>query len=101
MAWDVANSGGTIRPVGQKTPNGWGLYDIGGNVFEWTYDVACLYPAGQTVADYYCNTAWPYRTLRGGSWATEASQARAAQRLFALPEDRYSNVGFRLVRTLP
>lgn len=101
IAWYKANSGGVVRGVGQKLANGWGLYDVAGNVFEWTYDVACLYPAGQTVADYYCNVVWPNRTVRGGSWAQEPSLLRAAQRLFPLPEGRYSDVGFRLVRTLP
>src|SRR5690606_8750713 len=44
-AWFADNSHGKTAPVGQKKPNAWGLYDMLGNVAEWTFD--------QYIADYY------------------------------------------------
>lgn len=38
VAWYTGNSGGTIHPVGQKKPNGFGLYDMSGNVCDWVLD---------------------------------------------------------------
>src|SRR3546814_12560643 len=44
-AWNATNSEGKTHAVGQKEPNTWGLYDMHGNVAEWTYD--------QYIADFY------------------------------------------------
>ena len=97
-AWYDKNSGQQTHPVGQKKPNGLGLYDMSGNVWEWCQD---WYDK-----DYYRggpkdNPNGPdsgnFRVLRGGSWPLNARSARPAYRFFGVPAGRYSNIGFRLV----
>ncbi len=117
-AWFAANSSGKTHPVGNKKPNAWGLYDIYGNVSEWTID--------QYIAEYYTqfenNTTvnpvavpeklYPH-VLRGGSFEDGAEELRSANRMDSnpnwkridpqipksnwwLPEAPF--VGFRVVR---
>ncbi|MGY6215744.1 formylglycine-generating enzyme family protein [Methylolobus aquaticus] len=87
VAWFDGNSGNTTHPVGQKQPNGWGLYDMSGNVFEWT----------DSCWDGDCRR----RVLRGGSWLAEPASVRAAIRSFDLTGGvTNSNFGFRVARTL-
>lgn len=74
----------STKPVGSKLPNIYGLYDILGNVWEWT----------STLEN------GSYRVFRGGSWNSDAQYLRSASRYYASPEDRLDNVGFRPVRTL-
>ncbi|MFM8396114.1 MAG: SUMF1/EgtB/PvdO family nonheme iron enzyme, partial [Acidobacteriota bacterium] len=85
--------------------NGWGLFDMHGNVSEWCED------------DYHNSygrsgapvngTAWvdspraPFRIFRGGGWVDDAVFLRAADRRSYLPGYRTDGLGFRLVRTLP
>ena len=66
VAWYNLNSGGATHPVGQKQPNAWGLYDMLGNVGEWTGDWYDTYPA--TVTDPTGPTTSYARVVRGGSW---------------------------------
>jgi formylglycine-generating enzyme required for sulfatase activity len=80
-AWYYENSGNKTHPVGEKKPNGLGLYDMSGNVLEWT--------------DGWYNSSQKYRVLRGGSWVNSANGLRAAARGYGAPVDRDSNVGFR------
>jgi formylglycine-generating enzyme required for sulfatase activity len=83
MCWVKTNSRGYTQPVATKEPNAFGLYDMGGNVYEWTDSAD-----GER------------RVLRGGSWYHNAHHARSANR-FALPPDkRLSFVGFRCVRSI-
>jgi len=83
VAWFNENSGGTTHPVGLKQANAFGLYDMLGNVFEWTADN--YDPAGQ------------FKVIRGGSWSGSTRYVRASDRLRFEPSIRVDDLGFRCV----
>jgi formylglycine-generating enzyme required for sulfatase activity len=111
------NSNGKFHKVGQLKPNAWGLYDMLGNLSEWTLD---QYDPAQyeKLADNSKNPLTPPgprypRVVRGGSYADEAKESRCANRISSLadwnkrdpqiPKSRWwltdgMTVGFRLVR---
>jgi formylglycine-generating enzyme required for sulfatase activity len=91
---------GTAR-VGSYQANGWGLYDMHGNVWEWCLDrYASSYPG--TVVDPVGAASGSYRVGRGGSWFNYAQGCRSADRRADTPSDRGSSSGgFRVARTLP
>jgi sulfatase modifying factor 1 len=87
------------RPVGRRTPNAYGLYDICENVHEWCSD--------WYAADYYTvsqerNPRGPVagsrRASRGGSWRHHIKFSRCAARSSIPPEFRYADYGFRIAR---
>ena len=86
------------HPVGRKSPNGWGLHDMLGNVWEWVADRYGDYPGG-LVTDPTGSSTGLDRVLRGGSWFNDASSCRASQRLYDSPSVRIGALGFRLART--
>ncbi len=91
--WFLKNSGNKIHPVGQKTPNTWGLYDMHGNIAEWCSDLAQREPYAP---------GKPYGVTKGGSYSSLASGCRAASRSEDfLQSHRYVVVGFRVVLVSP
>ena len=97
-AWYDANSGGKTHPVARKQPNGLGLFDMSGNVWEWCQDWYGNYPAG-SVTDPEGPSSGSFRVLRGGSWYYYAGRCRSAFRYYNVPGSRDDDLGFRLLRT--
>jgi len=96
-AWSRENSNKQTHPVGEKTPNAWGLYDMHGNVWEWCQSLYKRYPyrADDGREDL---SAGGGRVLRGGSWFNAARYCRSANRDHDLPTYRYDYYfGFRVV----
>jgi formylglycine-generating enzyme required for sulfatase activity len=94
IAWLGGNSGGQTRPVKQKQPNAWGLYDMIGNVREWSGDWYGSYPTG-LVTDPPGPGSGSVRVYRGGCWYDVARYARSANRDGRDPGARDNNLGFR------
>jgi len=98
VAWYAANSGNRTHPVGEKRPNALGLYDMSGNVWQWTADWFDEGYYRQSPRDNPLGAErGSKRVFRGGSWFYDERGVRASYRDFALPEYRSSYLGFRLV----
>lgn len=117
FAWFYTNSKGSYQKVGQKKPNAWGLYDMHGNVAEWTLD---FYDENRVVAaDSVVLNPWiapirkHSRTIKGGSFEDYEPDLRCARRQKSdpawqardpqIPKSKWWNpdspfLGFRLVR---
>jgi formylglycine-generating enzyme required for sulfatase activity len=97
-AWFYGNSNSQTHPVGQKTPNAWGLYDMHGNVFEWCLDWYGSYTSG-TKRNPVGPGSGSNRVGRGGCWYRDARGCRSANRDWDAPSLTDYNLGFRLVIT--
>jgi formylglycine-generating enzyme required for sulfatase activity len=99
--WDNKQS----APVGSYEANAFGLYDMAGNVWEWTQD--CWHDDYRYAPSD--GTAWlerdkgdcQRRVIRGGGWFDEPRYLRSADRTWSRPVTRYGNLGFRLAMDLP
>lgn len=103
VAWYTGNNSPSgTKPVGTKSPNGIGNYDMTGNVQEWCWD--------WLGADYYANSPLDNPTgpasgsekmLRGGGWFHSPIHCRNTMRFGAHNNGGYDSVGFRLCRSIP
>lgn len=89
------------RPVGSFAPNGFGLHDVSGNVWEWVSDWYDLYYYGVSPIE---NPRGPaegdYKVIRGGSWAdTDPRLSAVYFRNFASPDEQAPTIGFRCARS--
>ena len=96
VAWYDGNSGDSTNPVGRKSPNQLGLYDMSGNLLEW-----CLDYYGSYSSSSQTNPTGPSsggsRVIRGGSWNGGESYCRVTFRSYGNPSIRFNYIGFRVV----
>jgi formylglycine-generating enzyme required for sulfatase activity len=107
VAWYSGNSGKSTHPVGTKSPNGLGIYDMSGNVWQWcedTYDDAAYKKHQRN--NPISNSGGSDKVIRGGSWSRDASWVSCSFRGHWDPSShglggRFggSGLGLRLVRT--
>ena len=84
--------------VGTFAANGYGLYDMAGNLLQWCWDwYDCSYYGSSSPTDPRGPTSGSYRVDRGGCWDGYARFCRAALRSGSFPTDRGSGDGFRSV----
>jgi formylglycine-generating enzyme required for sulfatase activity/acetyltransferase-like isoleucine patch superfamily enzyme len=106
VAWYQANALAKTHPAKSKAPNGYGLYDLSGHVYEWTNDwYAGVYMNAYQTLYAEVNPLGPEsgtsRVARGGDYHTPARTVRVAARTPFLPGQRSAYMGVRLVRTAP
>ena len=95
LGWFCGNSENETHQTGGKIPNGWGLFDMSGNVWEMCWDRYGNY-AGVPEIDPSGAESGSARTARGGSWRSGAQACRCANRIQNAPGVRSDGLGFRL-----
>lgn len=106
---DVTSSDPYTLPVSYFPANGYGLYNMSGNVWEWCWERYSSSSYGISIKDpvEWGSTYYDHRIVRGGAAKTRASELRCAYREASSPDSLYSDysdmkdIGFRLVRSAP
>ena len=98
VAWYADNSDGATHPVGLKTPNAWGLFDMLGNVAEWTLDAYGPYPPVEEAEDPTGPGDGNTVVVRGGAWRSFAPAVRCAARVGTPQSYQLHHVGLRVVQ---
>lgn len=100
----TAQNGPYLRrsnPVDSYAPNPWGLYQVHGNIEEWTEDCYSEnYNVSPTDGSPWVQSDCKFRVVRGGSWAYRPVALRSADRAQYLPTYRGDTVGLRVARAL-
>ena len=97
-AWHNSNSNRVTHDVGTKKPNSWDLYDMYGNVWEWTLDrYSETYERTPKDGTHYKTESDKGMSLRGGAWSAEPENCRSARRINLGANSRNYFVGFRVV----
>ncbi len=95
LAWYSINTSSMPRSVKTKKPNGLGLYDMSGNIFEWCYDWYGAYNRDAS-KDPTGPSEGTRRVIRGGSWGYDETYCTVTKRVFYSPDLRSYSIGFRL-----
>jgi len=95
FGWFQENSGKHVHPPRELRPTLRGLFDLHGNLYEWTHDWFSGYEADE-IEDSLGAIRGSYRVFRGGSWDYAAANCRSANRDSRTPTDRSVIMGFRL-----
>ena len=96
VAWYKDNSNSKNHTVGSKQANELGIYDMPGNVMEWCQDLYGKYSSSSQTNPTGANNG-SSRVIRGGSWYFTARDCRSSYRDKDAPDNRYNNLGLRLV----
>jgi formylglycine-generating enzyme required for sulfatase activity len=96
VAWMTSNSSGKTQCVGRKNPNELGIYDMGGNVYEWCADLYGTYSSSSVQNPTGPTTGTTNRVRRGGSNGGDETFVRSAYRGFSGPSEASSIFGFRV-----
>jgi formylglycine-generating enzyme required for sulfatase activity len=99
FGWFSSNANYQTHPVGKKSPNTFGLFDMNGNVWEWVHD--CYnsnYVGAPADGSAWVVESCPKRVLRGGSWQSFSQYLRSADRHNETATNRYQDFGFRVAR---